>query len=135
MSRGEYSPLVRELFGQAGHAGDLPEGEGTAFQASRDEGGSGCSIVVSGRTDGDRWLVLRYRVFGCPHLVAAAEWAARQFEGAGVESPAPFPVNTLIETLDVPVEKTGRILLLEDAYRALENRRLESLDNRPERPQ
>jgi len=127
--RGQYAPLVRELFRHAPHGGDLPDGEGRAVSAAVEEGGSGPRIVLYGRTDDERWLALRFRVFGCPHLVAAAEWAAARFEGKPTGAPVPFPVDEIRETLDVPVEKTGRILLLEDAFVALERERREGLDN------
>ena len=126
--RGRYSPLVRELFRRAPHGGDLPEGEGRTVKATVREGAAGPSICLFGRSDHERWLALGYRVFGCPHLVAAVEWAVARFEGEAFAAPAPFPVDELMVALDVPVEKTGRILLLEDAFVALERKRREGLD-------
>ena len=127
-SRGAYSERVRELFRRGRYAGSLPKEEGFVVTAEASEGGSGAVIELSGRTDGGRWSSLRYRVFGCPHTIAAAEWAAEHFETAAVGAADPFPVDEIIEKLGVPVEKTGRILLLEDAFRALEANRLASLD-------
>ena len=69
--------------------------------------------------DSARLRAIRYAVFGCPHLIAAAELVCERFEGQPVEVLADFDPRELIDTLAVPVEKTGRILLLEDAVRAL----------------
>ena len=121
--RGEYSPKVRDLFRRAKHGGKLPDGEGRTVSVTVHEGANGCRISLSGRTDGERWVALGYRVFGCPHLIAAAEWASSRFEGEPAETLAPFPVCEVMRDLKVPVEKTGRILLLEDAFAALDRRR------------
>lgn len=126
--RGQYGPLVRELFYSAVHGGDLPDGEGRIVRSQVSEGSAGPQICLSARTDGAVWLAIRYRVFGCPHLVAAAEWSAERFEGGAVESVQAFPVDEILDTLDVPIEKTGRILLLEDAFMALDGRRRAGLD-------
>jgi hypothetical protein len=62
---------------------------------------------------------VRFRVFGCPHLVAAAEEWCRHTEGRPVSANDAPAVAALMTLLDVPTEKTGRILVLEDAWRAL----------------
>ena len=115
--RGEYSGRVREAFEHPQHAG-APDG-GHRFEGSAAEGGAGMRIRLFASTADGRWSGLRYRVFGCPHLIAAAEFACAHFEGRPVGAALEFPVEEIMTKLDIPVEKTGRILLLEDAFRAL----------------
>lgn len=108
-----YSDEVRELFRTAGHAGDA---KGPAVDLSR----GAERVVLSASLDGGIVTQLAFRVFGCPHLVAAAEAFCDEFEGRAAGDMAAFTASDLIEKLAIPVEKTGRILLLEDAVRALQ---------------
>ncbi|MGB5353802.1 MAG: hypothetical protein WBM54_06900 [Woeseia sp.] len=108
-----YSAAVRELFSTAGHAGDA---KGPTVDLSR----GAERVVLSANLDGARVTRLAFRVFGCPHLVAAAEAFCDEFEGRAASDMAAFRASDLIEKLAIPVEKTGRILLLEDAVRALQ---------------
>ena len=60
---------------------------------------------------------MRFRAYGCPHVIAACEASlCADFEG---RKPGRRPTSSiqtrLCERLSVPVEKTGRILVLEDA--------------------
>jgi NifU-like protein involved in Fe-S cluster formation len=118
-ARGHYSEAVRRLFRAAGHAGELTSENGHFVVAEAVEGGAGARIRLSGRAEGGRWLALRYRIFGCPHLIAAAESVCERFEGAAVDAVRNLAVADLVAELEIPVEKTGRLLLLEDAFRQL----------------
>ena len=124
---GTYLPTVREYFSAPQHAGDLADVDSEVITAAVSEGGAGARIRLVGVCDGERWTRLAWRVFGCPHTIAAAEAACRRFEGAPVDTPGEFAFVDLVEELAIPVEKTGRILLLEDAFRALEAARTGSL--------
>ena len=66
-----------------------------------------------------RIATLRFKAWGCPHSIAAAEAACAALEGGPVEALLEFSARDLMEYLSVPVEKTGRILVLEDAVRSL----------------
>ena len=120
--RAPYSERVRAYFDRPMHAGDLPAGSGPGVSAEAFEGGAGARILLTAVTDNATLAVLRFRVFGCPHLIAAAEAVCERFEGKPVKILAEFNAAELMATLDVPIEKTGRILLLEDALRLLESR-------------
>lgn len=112
-----YSPRVRELFADAAHAGEsaLPAtASGHAQESATGAAVSLDAVVANGRLTG-----LKFRVFGCPHLVAAAEWACRRFDAEPAGNLAEFDAATCMRELDIPVEKTGRILLLEDAIKSL----------------
>ena len=62
---------------------------------------------------------MAFRAYGCPHLIAAAEAACAELEGRDAVELLEFPASDLMQSLSVPVEKTGRILVLEDAIRSL----------------
>ena len=128
--RGQYSAAVLEYFNEPHHAGDPDPDAGRIVSASVSAGGAGPRITLTGAAaDRDVWAQLTWRVFGCPHTMAAAEAACRRFTGAKTTDPAEFAFVELVEELGIPVEKTGRVLLLEDAFRALEAVRAATLEN------
>jgi len=61
---------------------------------------------------------VRFRVYGCPHTVAAASWAAEWLENRPVESSNRLDVRELEAALDVPIDKRGKLLRIEDAVLA-----------------
>lgn len=116
---GPYSALVRALFSDPRHVVSGPAASGCQHEVRVAESVAGAQILLSAVTQNDVLVSLRFRVFGCPHLVSAAEWCCERYEGGPVNKMGDFDVPRLMETLGVPIEKFGRILLLEDAIRSL----------------
>ena len=108
----QYCDRVRALFADPCHAGSLA---GPAVTLSR----GAHTIELSAVVDGQQVAQLAFRVFGCPHLIAAAELFCEEFEGRPVPALAGFSAQETSKKLEIPVEKTGQILLLEDAIRGL----------------
>ena len=108
-----YSPRVREYFAAPAHAGDV-EGGITVLVDEQD-----VQLQLSAEATGDRVAALRFRARACPHVIAAAEAACMALEGRPVADLIEFSARDLMDNLPVPVEKTGSILVLEDAVRAL----------------
>jgi hypothetical protein len=52
-------------------------------------------------------------------VIAAAEAFCGDYEGRHISDLLEFSASGLMQSLPVPVEKTGRILVVEDAVRAL----------------
>ena len=113
MSADPYSARVRELFAGTTHAGVVEAGVTVRVEDQ------GVRIELSAKADGDRVSKLRFRAWGCPHLIAAAEAFCTGYRGQKVSHLQQLSVSGLMQTLAVPVEKTGRILVLEDAVRSL----------------
>lgn len=59
-----------------------------------------------------------FQVFGCPHTVAAASAVAEWLEGRPVEEARTLDVKAVCAELEVPVEKLGKLLRIEDAVAA-----------------
>ena len=108
-----YGPLVRVLFEKTEHAGEIAGGVTASAE------GPEVRVQLFARLDGKTVRRLRFRAWGCPHVIAAAEYFCKNHEGSGLSELEAFDVSEIIEKLPVPVEKTGRILVLEDAVRAL----------------
>lgn len=111
-----YSERVRDFFANPVHAGQVPD----AVRVRVDD--QGVRLELSACCRDDRLETLRFRAWGCPHLLAAAEAFCRDYEGSRCARLAGFGAAEIMQTLPVPMEKTGRILVLEDAVRLLEQR-------------
>jgi hypothetical protein len=73
-------------------------------------------VRVGRASAGPRVLEVRFLAFGCPHVIAAAGLVAEQSEGGAPEPRLPQGVHALREQLDAPVEKLGRLFVVEDAW-------------------
>ncbi|MDA1063364.1 MAG: iron-sulfur cluster assembly scaffold protein [Proteobacteria bacterium] len=113
MNANPYSERVRELFARPAHAGEMATPH-RAFIADQ-----GVRIAFSATLSGAVIERLRFQAWGCPHVIAAAEWVCTQLEGRPATDLQTFAVADLMQSLAVPMEKSGRILVIEDAVRAL----------------
>ncbi len=115
MNSDPYNAQVRDYFARPEHAGDV-SGTDAAVAFFEDQG---MRIRLSAEIAREHIKALRFRARGCPHVIAAAEAFCRRFEGCPVAELAKFNTGQLMRDLAVPVEKTGRILVLEDTVRSL----------------
>lgn len=116
---GNYSELVRRYFAQPAHAGRLQDRHPEGIEAEAAESATGARVVLSILVDNGMIRSLRYQVFGCPHLIAAAEAFCDDLEGQPVAALAEIDASKLMDRLAIPIEKTARLFILEDAARAL----------------
>ncbi|MGW8370097.1 MAG: iron-sulfur cluster assembly scaffold protein, partial [Gammaproteobacteria bacterium] len=58
---------------------------------------------------------VRFRAYGCPHALAAADAVAESLEGRSVDAMADLDWDALAARLDLPREKFGKLLRIEDA--------------------
>ena len=77
---------------------------------------SGCEVQFAAVGDAQS-PGIRYRARACPHTLAVCEYLARLANQSG-EAPKPDAAE-LAGRLEVPIEKTGRILLVIDALASL----------------
>ena len=113
MSSDPYSARVRELFAAPAHAG-CPDG---ALSATVED--QGVRIRLAAICAGDEITALGFEAWGCPHVIAAAEAFCAGHERRSAAELLEFSASDLMQSLSVPAEKTGRILVLEDAVRSL----------------
>ena len=104
-----YAPQVAEYFGRSnpvpgadlrGEAGSMAQGALISVGAA----------VVEGRLQS-----VGFRVFACPHIIAACHRAAELLEGAPPEALLELPLDELQQEFEIPVEKAGKLLILKDA--------------------
>jgi cysteine desulfurase len=60
----------------------------------------------------------RFSAYGCPHTLAVVSWLCEVLEGARFDAGVPQTPATWARKFEVPAEKLGRLLIVEDALRA-----------------
>ena len=113
MSNDPYSARVRDYFARTAHAGDLED----AVVAEIAE--QGVHLQLAATEDDGNIRALKFRAWGCPHVIAACEYFCAEYEGRPLDALEEFQASNIMRNLSVPVEKTGRILVLEDVVRLL----------------
>lgn len=113
MSADPYNRIVRAYFADTEHRGDVQGGAVGCFEDQ------GMRVRLSAQVSDGMITRLAFRAWGCPHVIAAAEAVCRQFEGRSAAELEQFETGQIMQDLAVPVEKTGRILVLEDTVRSL----------------
>ena len=113
MSADPYNSVVRAYFSDPQHAGSI---SGAAAGYFEDQG---IRLKLYAEVAQEQIESMRFEVWGCPHVIAAAEAVCRHFEGSALAELDKFPSAQIMRDLAVPVEKTGRILVVEDTVRSL----------------
>ncbi len=121
-----YSALTRRYFERAPGAGTLEGPDVASGTAGSRSLGTWVRFDLRlapavDRPAVDRPAVIaetRFLAFGCPHTIAVAAWVAEQAAGRPLSGELLQPVDALRRSFDVPVEKLGRLLVIEDAWRA-----------------
>ena len=60
----------------------------------------------------------RFSAYGCPHTLAVTAWLCETLEGAPLATAVPGTPADWAARFEVPAEKLGRLLIVEDALRA-----------------
>lgn len=113
-----YNELVLKSFANPRHAGVLSVA-GPQHIGQAQESAHGPRVVLRCHFDGQRISEMRFSAWGCPHFIAAAELLCAALESRTLAELGAFDIRDIQKVLAVPVEKTGRILTLEDALEAL----------------
>jgi NifU-like protein involved in Fe-S cluster formation len=111
-----YNDLTRKYFESALNAGELAGPGVFRGAAGRREEGTWVQFdlqIKSGAVSAARFLAL-----ACPHVIAVSAWLAEQAVGQPVQVRLPESVQALRDRFAVPIEKMGRLLIIEDAWLA-----------------
>lgn len=114
-----YSTLVESHFSTPRNVGRFQPATDVLVARSGSED-QGVEIVLSARIANERIVALNHLAYGCPHSIAAASWLTERLAAATLDDLARWRWKEAATVLEVPPEKWGRLLVLEDAVRALE---------------
>ncbi len=118
VQRATLSPEVRELFSRLGGAGTLGDATGTVLRGEAGQASGEVWVRLHLRVCADTVIEARFQALGCPHTLATASWLAAQLAGRKRPDVQPGSPREWGQALGVPVEKLGRLLLIEDALHA-----------------
>ena len=116
-----YSPLTRAHFEAANGAGTLQGADVVRGEAGSRAGGTWVQFdlrLAPAPHGAPEIIEARFLAFGCPHTIAVADWLVGQVPGTRLVAALPETVNAVQQRFGVPVEKRGRLLVIEDAWRA-----------------
>jgi NifU-like protein involved in Fe-S cluster formation len=118
VSEAPYSSLVVEHFAQPRNVGRFASAA-DVIAASAGDPEQGVRFDLSARVRDDRIVALRFEVYGCPHCIAAGSLLSERLRGATQDELRRWSWREAADELEFPPEKRGRLLVLEDAVRAL----------------
>jgi len=111
-----YNELTRRYFESPPNVGEL-SGPGV-FRGAAGQREEGTWVQFDLRTESGTVRAARFLAFACPHTIAVSAWLAEQSVGRAVTPMLPQSVRELRDRFEVPVEKMGRLLIIEDAWLA-----------------
>jgi NifU-like protein involved in Fe-S cluster formation len=111
-----YSELTRRYFESAANAGELL-GAGV-FRGAAGSLAQGTWAQFDLQLARGAVQAARFRAFACPHTIAVCAWLAEAAVGKPPLPKLPESVQQLRDRFEVPVEKMGRLLIIEDAWLA-----------------
>jgi NifU-like protein involved in Fe-S cluster formation len=111
----DYSSEVRRRSDAPARAGDISLDGGEVVEGVAED--RSLSVWVRFQIQLQAAVIerARFRCFGCPHTVAAADLLAETIEGQTVSELESLDIEELAAALDVPREKFGKLLRVEDA--------------------
>jgi NifU-like protein involved in Fe-S cluster formation len=117
----EYSSAVQRHFAAPRRARELPAGAQGLVAGEAEDRTLHVWVRFELRIVEDAVAAAGFQVFGCPHAIAAASVVADWLEGRSVEAARRLDVKALCAELEVPTEKLGKLLRIEDAVVACFN--------------
>jgi len=114
----EYSPAVVRCFEAPGRVSGRPEAAPGWVAGEAEDRALHVWVKFELEVREDVVRSARFQVFGCPHTIAAASVAAEWLEGRSVEEARGIDLKALGLALEVPTEKLGKLLRIEDAIAA-----------------
>jgi len=109
-------PLYTDKVGEYFRRPARPMGSDIRGAAGSEQRGT--LIVFAADLRDQRLYKLGFRAFACPHIIAACNRVAEQLDGGPVQALNELRLDQLQAEFDIPVEKAGKLLILQDAARA-----------------
>jgi hypothetical protein len=114
------SPIARRYFLAPARVPEFSEGARPSDVRHGQAGRQSEGTMVSFELRIDRGFVksARFSAYGCPHTVAVVAWICEVLEGSRLDAGPPGTPADWARKFEVPDEKLGRLLTVEDALRA-----------------
>jgi hypothetical protein len=109
-----YSELTLHYFRTAPCAGVLTGPD--VYRGTAGSRAQGTWVQFDLQVSGGLVRAARFLAFACPHTIAVSAWVAEHADGPVARAALPEDVQVLSDRFGVPVEKRGRLLIVEDAW-------------------
>jgi NifU-like protein involved in Fe-S cluster formation len=110
-----YSKLTQDYFDRAAALAGTLAGPGRGAAGNRAHG-TWVQFDVQLQESAQTIQATRFLAYACPHIIAVAAWITEQSVGMKARAALPESVSGLRERFSIPVEKLGRLLIVEDAW-------------------
>jgi cysteine desulfurase len=110
-------PVVRRYFATLPNVGVMPD-DASVVRSSAGSVTAEAWVRFHLRVEQGNVKSALFQAWGCPHTLATAAWLTEQLAGRSRKDLVPGTPAAWAEALEVPVEKLGRLLIVEDALRA-----------------
>lgn len=111
-----YNELTRRYFETAPNVGELAGPD--VFRGAAGNLSQGTWVQFDLQVKAGTVAAAKFLAFACPHTIAVSAWLTEQAVGWQVKPLLPESVQALRDRFAVPVEKMGRLLIIEDAWLA-----------------
>ncbi len=115
------TPLGQEHFRRAPRFPRFPEGGSLPAGMRQGRAGrraDGIEVMFELEIDDGFVKSARFTAYGCPHTLAVTSWLCEVLEGTRIDGGPPGTPAEWAQRFEVPAEKLGRMLVVEDALRA-----------------
>jgi cysteine desulfurase len=112
------SPLARRYFDTLPGAGQFQNGEADVIEGEAGSVAQGTWVRFHLTAAHGIVKAALFQAYGCPHTLAVTAWVTEQLPGRPREALTPGQPSEWLAKLAVPVEKLGRLLIVEDALQA-----------------
>jgi NifU-like protein involved in Fe-S cluster formation len=114
----EYGSVTARYFAALTRAGELPNGLPGLVSGEAEDRTLQVWVRFQLQLEGGIVRLARFQAFGCPHALAAASKVAEWLEGRAEGEARALAAGAVCADLEVPVEKLGKLLRIEDAVAA-----------------
>jgi cysteine desulfurase len=114
----DLSPLARRYFDNLPGAGAMAPGPGV-LQGTAGGPEHEAWVRFHVQIDGAIVKAALFQAWGCPHTLAVTAWLIGQLPGRSMEDLVPGTPSAWLQAMEVPMEKLGRLLVVEDALRTV----------------
>jgi NifU-like protein involved in Fe-S cluster formation len=115
----DYSDAVLRRFAGQPRRPDRAQDDAEVVTAEAEDRSLNLWVRFELRHSGGSIDAIRYSVFGCPHAIAAAGSLADALEGKPLAALLEPDIQATARELNLPREKFGKLLRMEDALREL----------------
>lgn len=114
----DYSTEVRQRFAAPTRVGEISRDSGEPVEGSAEDPSLAVWVRFQVQIQSGTIRQARFRAFGCPHTLAAADRVVALIEGRPLDELRSIDWHLLARQLELPREKFGKLLRIEDALEA-----------------